>query len=243
MDINATMNETAINATIAAKKTVIEYLFTVKTLTITLICVFVVLCVALYILYQAWPYVLFALRLGRKINKWGYNNVGFMFLRNKSNNFNFPELIDLRQTKKERHIGDKIETFVYSREQLENGKFFGFPYVIFDDDDNKTSIGLYYHQSDENGNPLFEDVLVGFSEKKEPILRKRPLLTTFKPAVTMPPSFYRVIIDGERMTKALVDFFEKYRVIIYCVLGVGVLVIAVGGIAYYIYNKQIPQVI
>lgn len=244
--MNVTANVTATvtqNVTSNTAQNLLSSIFTVKVLAITSSVLLILLLVCYFLISMAGPYLWFGIKLQRAKSKLGASNVGLMFLRNKSNNFSLPAIIDLQNFKFTRKKSDNTETYLYARDQLKDGKFFGFPYCIFDDDDNKTSVGLYYAHTNADGSPAYEDVIVGYDENKKPVIRKKPVITPIKPAVTLPPEFYKSILDGEKMSKSIKDFLDKYQNLFYILLGIGALVLIVGFIVYNVKTKDIPQVI
>lgn len=166
-------------------------------------------------------------------------NAGLIFLRSKSGNFAFPLVCD---TSKNEFVlkKDKEElTYPISRTQFEdNGTFFGMPYVMYDVEDAKNSLGLYYQASDKEGQPLYRTIRdISGEEYSEPVLSK------VKSAITLPPSLIKALIGEQALTKALKDLFANHQILLYIVIGN----IAVAGIGVYMLyeltSTSIPNII
>ena len=107
-------------------------------------------------------------------------NLGFMWIRDSGNNFDLPKIIDLRVQKKQ--LG--VDTFLYAREQLLGANFLGKPFVMFDNDDNKTSLGLYFQESNpETAEPMYYIDPKG-NAYTDASGNKMPMLSQIKPSTT-----------------------------------------------------------
>lgn len=162
-------------------------------------------------------------------------DAGLIFLNSQSGNFSFPYVCDLRVNKFEISINKKKYTFPIKRELFhENGTFFGMPYVMYPVEDCKNSIGLYYHESDENGEPLYY-----LNDNKQPIM---PKLTKIKNAVSFPPSLIEALVGEEALTEALSKLFKDNQMFFYLIIGN---IIVAGISVYFMYeltSTAIPNI-
>lgn len=170
------------------------------------------------LLLLTFPYVFGGLRI--MLGKFKYkSNTGLVFLRSKSGNFPMPYPCDLTSSKFTIKLAKAEHTFPITREMFrESGNFFGLPFIMFDVEDAKNTIGLYYQQSDEQGEPLLD------GRTNEPYLSK------VKPAVTLPPSIIKALIGEQALTQALKELFEKNQILLYILIGN----IIVSGIAVFL---------
>lgn len=171
------------------------------------------------------------------------HKMGYLWIRDSGNNFDLPIIINLNDIKKE--IGE--DTFHFTRQQLLGTTLFGRPFVMFDNEDNKTSLGLYFHESEEDAEPAYIKI------KEGKILKylldengdKIPKLTQIKPAVSLNPAYYKAVITQDvfkNLRKYISDFIGKYKYVLLIVGGIGV---GIGIILYFLYNQQesLPQVL
>lgn len=168
-------------------------------------------------------------------------NLGFLFLRDSGNNFDLPHIIDLREEKKEEK---DEESWIYARQQLMGASFFGKPFVMFDNDDNKTSLGLYFHATDEDAEPMYHANAEGELYTNQDG-NNMPMLTQIKPAVSLPPSLFRSVVTQEvfkNLKKYIKDFVGKYKYVLLIVMGIG---IGIGILIYFAYNNQekMPEIL
>jgi len=171
------------------------------------------------------------------------NKMGYLWIRDSGNNFDLPKIINLNKIKEE--IDE--DTYHYARDQLLGSTLFGKPFVIFDNEDNKTSLGLYYHESEKTGEPAYLYDKVGKVRRyiRDDKGDKIPRLTQIKPAVSLPPAYYKSIVTQEtfkNLRKYITDFMTKYKYIFLIVAGIGV---GIGVMLYFLYNQQeaLPNVI
>lgn len=169
--------------------------------------------------------------------------MGYLWIRDSGNNFDLPKIIDLNKIKEE----IEEDTYHYARGQLLGSTLFGRPFVCFDNEDNKTSLGLYYHQSENSGEPAYLYDKVGKVRRyiRDENGDKIPRLTRIKPAVSLPPSYYKSIVTQEtfkNLRKYITDFMTQYKYIFIIVAGIGV---GIGVMIYFLYNQQemLPNVL
>lgn len=179
--------------------------------------------------------------------RWG-SNTGFLFTRSAGNNFGLPKIMNLGELKKK--VGD--DTYIYSRNQLLGTTLFGCPYIMFDSEDNKSSIGLYFQESgttDENGQTIDAEPVFYMDDDGDFITDKHgqkiPYLTQLKPAISMPTSIFQSVLTQEifkNLKKYLTSMASHYKWIFAIVAGIGV---GIGIILYFQYNQQemLPTVI
>lgn len=176
------------------------------------------------------------------------SNTGFLLIRNSGNDFSMPLIIDLRDLKKE--IGH--DTYVYSRSQLQGVTLFGLPFVMFDNDDNKASLGLYVQDSGERdleGNIINSESLYYCDESGDYITDKHgqkiPILTQYKPSISLPTSLFKSVVTQETFKnlknyiKNVISVYKWVFGIIACI-GVGI-----GVILYFMYaqHEAIPMIL
>lgn len=184
-----------------------------------------------FLIYFAltFPYQLFALKI--MIGKLKYkSNTGLIFMINKAGNFGFPYVVDMRQDTFKIKKDGVNQDYPITKNMVLQGTFFGLPYFIYDIDDVKTTVGLYYHSSDDKGNPLFYD--------KTTV----PVLSAIKESVTLSPSFLEALVGDRALTEALKELFNKHKTLVYILGG---LAIATAFNVYVIYefqNVSLPEI-
>lgn len=181
--------------------------------------------------------------------KWKYgSSTGFLFTRSAGNNFSLPKIINLQEYKKD----VKNNTYIYSRNQLLGTTFFGCPYIMFDTEDNKTSIGLYFQESghvNDKGELIDAEPSFYMEVDGDFILdkygEKIPHITQLKPAISMPTSIFQSVLTQEifkNLKKYLTSVALHYKWIfgIIALIGIGI-----GIILYFQYNQQetLPKVL
>lgn len=157
-------------------------------------------------------------------------NMGLLWTRNKSGNFTLPKVINLAEKSVKLKQGKDTATFPIDRTQYSDStRFFGMPSALFDAEDCKTSLGIVYHQTDEQGNPLYWNEDIGF-----------PKYVGRKNSVSLSPTLLEAIIEEKSLTNALRKFLDNNKILFYLCLGA----IIAGGIgAYFGYeliSNQIP---
>lgn len=180
----------------------------------------------------------------------GQKDIGFLWLREPNNNFKLPKLMAVHDLKKEiRH-----DTYSYNRDQLRGATLFGKPFVMFDREDNKNSIGLYYQDcSKKNANPLFIGANNNqfFNADRGSALKDQngepiPKLMMVKPSISLPPSFHKNIVAQEvlqSLKSHVYQILEKYKYIFAITAGIGIGIAAILYLTYSIYDGKIPEVI
>lgn len=146
-------------------------------------------------------------------------NIGLMFLRSKANNFTVPYVVNLGEKEHQVKIGKKKHLYPIEREAYgKQGLFFGIPYVFYNDEDCKTSLGLVYHVADDDGVPQYHDGDV-----------TKPIYSEIKNAVTLSGAFLQALVDEKVFSDALKEFMDKNQMLLYLCMGA----IAAGGISAY----------
>lgn len=201
--------------------------------------IFFILIIAFFYII-AFKWVNFGISLFFKKQKLG-SNTGFLLVRNSGNDFSTPIIIDLRQLKRE--LGH--DTYVYQRDQLQGATLFGLPFVMFDNDDNKASLGLYVQESgyrSEDGNIINSEPLYYTDEEGELILdrhgQKIPILTKRKPSISLPASIFKSVVTQEtfkNLKQYIASVMTAYK---YVLIIVGVIGIGIGVCIYFLYNQQ-----
>ena len=146
-------------------------------------------------------------------------NAGFIFLVNKSGIIGFPHIIDLRKDRVTIKIQGKKQDYAYNVNQVQHGRMFGLPYIMYYVDDSKTSVGWYFHQSEANGNPMYYD----------PETKQVPVLSPIKDSVSLTPSFFEAIVGDEALTLALRNHEKTNNLVKYLAIGS---ILAAGFAAY-----------
>ncbi len=147
------------------------------------------------------------------------SNAGLFFVMNKDKNFGLPINIDLTEDSVE--FGDKHNRKIhqYSDDQIAGFRFFGMPCVLADSNDTKTSVGIHYHQTNDNGEPQYQE-------------DGSPTIGIMKPSRSLRPSAIKALIDSRAITQAIGQLFSKYQTQIYLLMGIGI-AIGLGGFFLY----------
>lgn len=192
---------------------------------ILIITLFGVIVCLMLILLLAFPYVVGGLRV--VLGKIKYKqNAGLIFLQSQANNFSFPYVCDTRSKTFDIKIEKEEYKFPLSRDLFQdNGTFFGMPYAMFPVEDCKNAIGLYYQESDENGEPLYYTNADGV-----PII---PRLSKVKTGVSLRPNLIKAIVGDMALTEALAKLFKDNQLAFYLIIG-NILVSAVS--VYFLYD-------
>ena len=179
------------------------------------------------------PYLIFGRALKKMRRDLGHN-LGALFLVNNGDSIGLPQLINLEDYAKT--LGKK--QYLYVKEQMRGLRFMGLPMIIMPTSDTKTSLGIYYQDTDSKGNPEFIKDATGkyILDKKG---EKMPKLVEKKPSISLPPELAQSIIMQESINMSIKDIFAfiaRYKNIGFWILGV--VVIAAGGslLAYLQYD-------
>lgn len=167
------------------------------------------------------PYVMFGMKLLIKTMT-TKKNVGLLFIRNLSDNFPLPHIIDLRENKYEFKINGENYTYLIQREHFVGLKFLGYPTAWFDANNMVTSIGIHYHTLDKDGKPMFNE-------------HGEPVISVEKPSHSLHPSLIKAILGSTALTKAIEEIFQKHKTQIYILGGIG---IGIAGSLYLMYQMQ-----
>ena len=202
---------------------------------ITMMVVFGILAL---IIALAGPYVIMGIKI--KIGKLKYKeNAGILLRINKAGNIGRPIVIDLRSTKVTIKEGGDKKDYPYSRDQIQKGTFFSMPFIILDVDDVKTSVGIYHHQTDENGDGKY----IAIKNDKGEIIETQPVLSELKPSITLPPTFFQALVGDTALTMALKDLLSGNKQLFYVLLGVAFAAAAGAYFGYELYSTAIPQIL
>lgn len=180
------------------------------------------------------PYGMLGLKLWFAKIRWK-KDTGLLLLFNKAGVISKIVPINLQKDKYtiKGKSGQEQKDYTYSREQVMKGTFLGFPFIMMDADDTKTTVGMYYQQSDpQTHEPLFYD-----ADKTIPVL------SPIKDSVSMSPAYFQALVGDHTLTMALKDFMAKNTQII-MIAGVGV--IAAGAAAYFafdIVSTHVPEIL
>ena len=187
--------------------------------------------ILIIILIMNFKWVLFGLSLMFKKMS-SKNNVGLYFLRSKGNNFNLPLPVDLNKKEEEFTIGGRKQTLAITREDFEqNGRFFGMPYKLADDDDVKTSLGLVYHQTNDKGEPIYFEV-EGM---------RMPYYESIKNSISVSGEMIKALIDEKALSDALRDFLQKNQLMLILIVA-NIIVAGVGAyLGYEVMSTLLPD--
>jgi hypothetical protein len=179
-------------------------------------------------------FIIFNVKLLFRVMTWKKQNVGLVFMRNLGNSWGLPEIVNISDNK----VENKNEFRIFSREQFKEGSWFGYPYILTDREDCKTSYGLYKAQCDDEGHPLTHNIFSG--QKNEMgkdlyIETKIPVLSAVKTSVSVNPHLMKTVIAGGALNSAIKDFLDKNKYLLYCA-GAGALFSA--GALFFAYNNQ-----
>lgn len=161
-------------------------------------------------------------------------NVGLLFSRNIGNNFALPAIIKITDNRTE----DPQKIQMYDRAMFSEGTFFGYPFAFVDQEDTKTSYGLYKVQCDEHGNPLTHKIDMGEKDEKGNSLlieTEIPVLKKLKSSVTVSPHLMKTVVAAAALSKAMEEFVKKNQWILYAAGGACILA---GAAAFFAYNNQ-----
>ena len=163
------------------------------------------------------------------------SNSGLLFLVNKAGNFGIPKLVDLSQETYTEKKGGLSKDWPISREQLQKGTFWGKPFIMYNVDDVKTNIGIYYQKCDKEGKPLFHPY-----EDKKGNKKIVPTLSPLAPSVSLSPSWLDALVGDKALTQALKQLFNKHRTLIYILGGIGIAVAFSAYVSYELTSTHIP---
>jgi hypothetical protein len=165
-----------------------------------------------------------------------------LFVLNKGDSIGIPRFINLEEYSKE--IGSK--RYLLMKEQMQGMKFLGMPMIILPSEDTKTSVGIYYQETDKDANPLF------YKKNGKWITTNKgakiPMLSALKPSTSLPPDLVNAIIKQESLNlsiKDFMDFIKKNKNIVYFILGMIGLGFVGSVISYLIYQmlqEQLPTI-
>lgn len=158
------------------------------------------------------------------------NNVGLLFIRNLSDNYPLPHVIDLRKNEYKFKINQTEYTYLINREHFTGFKFLNLPCVYFDANNMVTSIGLHFHKLDEKGEPIYNE-------------NGDPVISVEKQSYSLSPSLIKAILGSTALTQAIQELFNKHRTLFMIIAGIG---IGIGIILYILYNltsTEIPMIL
>jgi hypothetical protein len=206
----------------------------INTMYISMMVLFAILAIMIAL---AGPYLIMGIKI--KIGKMKYkDNAGILLRVNKAGNIGKPVIIDLRATKVTIKEGGDKKDYPYSKTQIQQGTFFGMPYIILDVDDVKTSVGIYHHQCDTEGNPMYLEI----ANEKGEVVEKQPVLSSLKPSVTLPPTFFQALVGDTALTMALKDLLSGNKQLFYVLLGVAFAAAAGAYFGYELYSVGYPAI-
>ena len=224
----------------------------VSTTTVVLISIGIALVLSLIIWAFAVSsrWVLFGLRLWWADYKYK-KKTGLLWVIDNSGNLGFPRPINLATYREE--IGDN--TYHWLRKQLDGLRFLGRPFLFYDNDDSKTTKGVYkvmYQDCKKDaqdptqyGEPEYyvdDEGEYYTDEEGNPI----PKLISQKPSVTLPPNFHQSLVAQEAlqaMKSKIYDILDKYKYVFMIVAGIGIGIAVIFYLLYNIQSTQIPELI
>jgi hypothetical protein len=194
----------------------------------TLLATYFIAMLAIMAIVLSGKYFLFGLKL--IFLKARYKgNVGLIFYRSVGNNFGLPKIVPLTDTK----IQTNKVLHPFTREQFSQGLFFGMPFIFSDVEDVKTTYGLYKHQCDEKGEPLYWR-----DAEQKPIA---PVLDAVKTSVSISPTLLRTAYSASALGEAINEFLNKNRLLL-ILCGGALLAGVIAAFFGYANNEQLYNV-
>jgi hypothetical protein len=183
----------------------------------------IIAIVGLSLILLLWKYIKFGLELTIK------KNILLVFIADAKNNLGWPKIANINSD----NFTYNDATYVWNSEAVKEGSILGFPYVIFNAKDTRSTAGIYWHnveydEKNDQFNPKFHKIVV-----KEGITKKVPDLQTHKSSVVMGTTFMRTVIMNEAFRLAITDFIKKNKTVLYTLFGIG---IACGITLYFIWT-------
>jgi len=164
--------------------------------------------------------------------------IGLFFPYDKSENIGFPKIINLNNDMVE--FGTKM--YPLTQEHFGPGRFMGYPWTIQSENDAKTSIGLYYEQTDSVGDSI-ECVSAYMNEEGKQEEYSNTLIKPIKPSVTLPPDIFKGIISAKALVTVIQELFKKHKTQIYLIGGL----LAMTAISVYftfeVKSTSIPEIL
>jgi hypothetical protein len=163
-----------------------------------------VIMTALFVLSM--PFSLYGLQFRIKKIKLR-ERMGLLWIQSKANAFGLPHIVNIDEPTIT--IGDK--EFVAPEGSFDGPKFFGCHVAMFPSTDTKNPIGLYYQETNKNGEPLFND-------------DGSASLSAVKPAVGLDPGLFKAVTTTAALTKFAKKLFNQYKtqIIILGAIAVGI---------------------
>jgi hypothetical protein len=190
----------------------------------------------LYIILSG-QYGLFGLR--QALHKIKYkSNSGLIFLVNKSGNFGVPRLINLGDETFKTKVKGVSRDYPINNEQLQKGTFWGRPFIIYNIDDVKTNIGIYYQKCDSDGYPLFLEM-----EDEKGNTKMIPNLSPLAPSISLSPTWLDALVGDRALTDALKQLFSKHKTLLYILGGIAIATAFNVYVAYELSSAHIPAML
>ena len=167
----------------------------------TLLVTYSIAIILLVAVAMSGKFFMFGLKL-MVLRSFHKGNVGLIFYRSVGNNFGLPKIVPLTDTK----IQTNKTLHPFTREQFSQGLFFGIPFIFCDIEDVKTTYGLYKHQSDEKGEPLYWR-----DAENKPIA---PVLDAVKTSVSISPTLLRTAYSASALGEAINEFLNKNKLLL-----------------------------
>jgi len=146
----------------------------------------------------------------------------------------------------------KVKDIEVSKKFFEDSKITvnGFPTVLIKDNDVMSSVGLYYNSLVEQPGeytPPKQLYMDGFYIKQEnnkelKVEGRRPVLETFQPSQTLPPSILQGMVYSLSKTGDIKEWLKKNKMIIYIMIGVAVCAAFAALFSYQMYSDQLPKI-
>lgn len=180
------------------------------------------------------PYIKFNMILQWKKMRHGRQNIGLALVRNMGGNLPIPKVIVIKDNKEETPEALNM----YERSMFTEGTLFGYPFIIVDSEDTKTSYGLYKVQCNDDGTPQYHTVRTGIKNEdgKEIVMQTDiPNLDKIKSSVTVSPYLMKTIISASALSLAVQDFIKQNKYTLYCAGGACLFAL---GALFFSYNNQ-----
>lgn len=160
---------------------------------------------------------------------------GLVIFVNKAGDF--AKIVVADFSKPSLKIKDKV--YAIHSSMIADGRFFGMRYILFNQDDVKTTPSIYYHSSDDDGNPEYWKNTNGellLDKDNEPI----PKMVKIKRGAVLDPEFMHAIIQDFAITAVIKDLFSKQNQNFWLLVGACIGSIAAAYFMYDFINNTVP---
>lgn len=165
-------------------------------------------------------------------------NTGLIALINKSGSIGQIVPVDLRKDSEEIKVGQEKHIYPLQDDHFSGMKMFGLPIAFFHAGDSKTNVGIYYHQCDEEGEPVFLSVSDGKGKSIS-----IPYLSPHANSISLNSSAIGAVIMGKALSEAIGKIFMQYKTQIYILGGIGAGIAICAYFTYQMKTVDLPLVL